>query len=234
MRRLLAALLILPLASLTILAFADEPASAPASAPAAKPEPDKEGFYSLWNGKDKSEWKIGVNPDLWKVENGELITFGKSPSHLFYNGPVNNADFKNFHFSAQVMTTAKANSGIYFHTKFQEKGFPNNGFECQVNQTHSDTRKTGGLYGVKDVMKESPVKDNEWFTYEIIVTGKHVVIKINGKETCDWTEAENAKPAGGFSGRLIGHGTFALQGHGPDGEAHYKDIKVKPLPDDAK
>jgi hypothetical protein len=230
MRRSLAALLMLSLAS---LAYAEEPAAS-APAKAAAPEADKDGFYSLWNGKDMSEWKIGDNADCWKIEDGKLVAFGKSPAHLFYNGDVNKHDFKNFHFSAQVMTTPKANSGIYFHTEFQQRSWPNKGFECQVNQTHSDNKKTGGLYGVKDVLKDPPVKDNEWFTYEIIVTGKHVVIKINDKVTCDWTQPEDAKPFGGFSGRIINHGTFALQSHGPVGETYYKDIKVKPLPDDAK
>ena len=29
-----------------------------------------------------------------------------------------------------------SNGGIYFHTEFQEKGFPKKGFEVQVNTTH--------------------------------------------------------------------------------------------------
>jgi hypothetical protein len=29
---------------------------------------------------------------------------------------------------------------------------------------------------------------------------------------------------------VLDHGTFALQGHDPASEVHYKNIKVKPLP----
>eukprot|EP01043_Picozoa_sp_COSAG02_P108969 COSAG02_NODE_45019_length_361_cov_0.583969_1_plen_64_part_10 len=61
-----------------------------------------------------------------------------------------------------------ANSGIYFHTKFLKSGWPNRGYEAQVNNTQSDKKKTGGLYNVKDNFK-APVKDNEWFDYDIIV-----------------------------------------------------------------
>ena len=44
----------------------------------------------------------------------------------------------------------------------------------------SDKKKTGGLYNVKDNFK-APVKDNEWFDYDILVKGKHIVVKINGE-----------------------------------------------------
>ena len=54
---------------------------------------------------------------------------------------------------AEVMCKPKSNSGIYFHTKFQPDGWPQQGFEAQVNNTHGDRKKTGGLYNVKDVME---------------------------------------------------------------------------------
>ena len=125
------------------------------------------------------------------------------------------------------MTFPKANSGIYFHTEYQEGGWPDKGFECQVNQTHGDVKKTGGLYNVKDVLNESPVKDNEWYTYHIIVKGKQVVVKINDK-----TLFEYAEPPGvtGPTNKLD-KGKFAIQAHDPKSQARYKNIMVKPLPD---
>ena len=61
-------------------------------------------------------------------------------------------DFKDFHFKAEVMTLPKANSGIYFHTKFQPDGWPKAGFEAQVNNTYAkDPKKTGSLYDVEDL-----------------------------------------------------------------------------------
>jgi len=206
----------------------DKPA---AEKPAHEIPADEAGFVSLWNGKDLSEWKIGKNADSWSIKYGELVVHGPGPAHLFYDGPVNNHDFKNFHFKAEVMTFPKANSGIYFHTKFQESGWPAQGFECQVNQTHGDPKKTGGLYAVKDVMNVPPAQDNKWFLYEIIVQGKHVVIKIDGKTTTDWTEPTPPTPPKGMDGRFIQHGTIALQGHDPNSEVHYKNIRIQVLPD---
>jgi hypothetical protein len=98
-----------------------------------------------------------------------------------------------------------------------------------VNNTHGDPKKTGGLYAVKDVMNNSPAKDNEWFTYEIIVKGKQVTVKINGQTTTEFTEPEDWVPPKGFEGRKLSGGTFALQGHDPGSKVLYRNIMVKPL-----
>jgi hypothetical protein len=149
-------------------------------------------------------------------------------AHLFYVGDVQGADFKNFELKAEVLTHPRANSGIYFHTRYREKGWPDRGYEAQVNNTHSDRRKTGGLYGVQDVLDQSPVSDNQWFTYHITVQGKHIVIRINDQVTCDYTEpADLDRPE-----RQLSRGTFALQGHDPKSRVAYRKIMVRPLPDD--
>jgi hypothetical protein len=194
----------------------------------AKPQADKDGFYSLFNGKNLDGWKVNENPETFKVEDGNIVVNGKV-SHAFYEGPVADHNFKNFHLKAQVMCFPHSNSGIYFHTKYQPSGFPQVGFEAQVNNTHGDPKKTGGLYNVKDVMNNSPAKDNEWFTYEIIVKDKDVKILINGKPSTEWTQPDDWKGAANQPERKIGMGTFALQGHDPGSKVLYKNIKVKPL-----
>jgi hypothetical protein len=195
----------------------------------AAPQPDKDGFYSLFDGKTLDGWKVGKNAETFKVENGLLCANGNT-AHLFYVGPVADHDFKNFHFKAEVRTEPNSNSGIYFHTTFQEESWPKKGFECQVNNTYAkDPKKTGGLYAVKDVMNTSPVPDHEWFLYEIIVEGNHVVIKINGKTTTDWTQPADYQAPKGMEGRKIDHGTIALQGHDPGSKVCYRNIAIKPL-----
>jgi len=79
----------------------------------------------------------------------------------------------------------KAHGGLYFHTEYQDSGWPAKGYEAQVNQSHPDRKKTGGLYAIADVLDESPVADGQWHDYDIIVDGRHIVLKINGKVTTD-------------------------------------------------
>ena len=192
------------------------------------PKPDRQGFYTLFNGKDLNDWKPSENPDTFKIVEKNLVVNGPR-AHLFYMGPVNNHDFKDFHLKAELMTFPHANSGIYFHTAFQNGGWPDKGFECQVNETHGDPKKTGGLYNVKDVMNQAPVKDNEWFTYDIIVKGKSVTLKINGKTTTEWTQPDDWKGPDGMPGRILSSGTIAIQGHDPGSKVLYRSIKIKPL-----
>ena len=140
---------------------------------------------------------------------------------------------KNFHFKAEVKTTPGSNAGIYFHTKYQATGWPKSGFECQVNVSHGDPKKTSSLYGVVNVsaeqLEENQIKDNQWYTQEIIVKDRHVVLKVNGKTMVDYTEEEGQKPFDSNFERLLGEGTFALQAHDPKSVAYFRNLRVKPL-----
>src|SRR4051812_10360396 len=207
-------LLLFALLAAALPVFAAEPKSA-------------DGFITLFDGKSLDGWKANEDPGTFKLEDGKLVVNGNR-SHLFYVGPVQNHDFKNFHLRAQIMTFEHANSGVYFHTAYQDKDWPAKGFEVQVNNTHQDPKKTAGLYNIKDNF-EAPAKDGEWFTMEVIVQGKHVVTKVNGKTITDWTEPEPAAPPKANPGRFIASGTFAIQGHDPGSKVMYKSIEVKPL-----
>ncbi len=194
----------------------------------ATAEAKNDGWVDLFNGKDLSGWKASEHPDTFKVTDGVLVVHGPR-AHLFYAGDVANHTFKNFEWRCEVMTKPGSNSGMYFHTEYQDGGWPAKGYEVQVNNTHKDPKKTGGLYAIKDVMNNSPVKDNEWFTQDVTVTGKHIVIKVNGKVTTDYTES--GQPPKGMEGRRLSSGTFAIQGHDPKSEVHFRKIQVKVLPD---
>ncbi|HYC86363.1 MAG TPA: DUF1080 domain-containing protein [Chryseosolibacter sp.] len=185
-----------------------------------KPAMRSEGWIRLFDGSSLDGWKASENPTTFSVQDGRIVVYGDR-AHLFYMGRVNNHNFKNFEFKATVMTTPGSNSGMFFHTQYQETGWPSKGYEVQVNATHTDWRKTSSIYAVQDI-KEAPHKDNEWFTQHIIVQGKKITVLVNGKVINEYTE--------GNEGRLSS-GTFALQGHDPQSKVYYKDVMVKVLPD---
>jgi len=189
----------------------------------------KQGWISLFDGHSLDGWTASEHKDSCRVEDGAIKVGGGDRSHLFYSGPVQNHDFKNFELKAQVKTEPGSNSGIFFHTEYQETDWPKKGYEAQVNNTHEDWRRTGSLYDVEDV-RESPVKDGEWFDYDIRVQGKHIVLKVNGKTTVDYTEPDNVARSAERSGRVLSSGTFALQAHDPGSTVYFRDIRVKPLP----
>ena len=184
----------------------------------------EDGWVKMFNGENLLGWHVNENHGAVYVEGNCLVTSGDR-AHAFYVGPNGHTDVKNFHFKAKVKTKKGANSGIYFHTQFLDSGWPNKGYEAQVNNTQKDPKKTGGLYAVQDNF-EAPVKDDEWFDYEIKVEDKHIVIMINGKTISDYTEPDDLdRPE-----RCLSSGTFALQAHDPGSTVLYKDLMFKPLP----
>lgn len=114
------------------------------------------GFVSLFNGRDLSGWKSNEEtPGCFTVEDGALKVSG-GRAHLFYMGDDGRASFTDFELKLRAKTLPNANGGVYFHTVFEDKGWPSKGFECQVNASHKDPIKTGSLYGVVNVLVLGP------------------------------------------------------------------------------
>lgn len=205
-----------------------------------------DGFVELFNGENLDGWTASKeNPESFSVADGVMIVKG-GKSHLFYTGDVNGGNFDDFHLKVRAKTMPGANSGVYFHTEYQDEGWPSKGYEAQVNSTHKDPKKTGSLYAIKNIIvlaegqeppkggeheqrDAAPSTDGEWFDYDIIVKGQQITIQVNGETTVDYTEPEGGPKAEGMEGRLLSSGTFAIQAHDPDSEVHFERFAVKPL-----
>jgi len=183
------------------------------------------GFVQLFDGKSFDGWKIADQQNKsWRIEDGVIVANGK-PSHLFYVG--DEKPFKDFELKVDVMTEPGSNGGIYFHTKYQETGWPKAGFECQVNVTHTDYKKTGSLYDIAN-LGVTPAQDNKWWTQHITVKGSKVQVRIDGKLVLEYNEPPGTQAGKDFQ-RKISEGTFAFQAHDPKSVVRYKNIRVKRL-----
>ena len=166
-----------------------------------------DGWKLLFNGKNLNNWKIDKwNPESISVKDGAIKCHGK-PSMVYYTGK--DKEMTDFHFKADVMTKPGSNGGFFFHTKYQDKGWPV-GLVAQIYKNQKDL--------------EAPAKDNEWFHYEIIVKGKRVETKVNGKTMVVYTEGKDVQGT-----RKLSKGTIGLQAHDPGSTVLVKNIKVKTL-----
>jgi hypothetical protein len=195
------------------------------------------GWVSLFDGSSLNGWKTAENAASWRVENGALTANGPR-SHLFYAGPVRGAQFKNFELEAEAMLWPGSNSGIFFHTAYQESGWPSKGMEVQLDNTHRgegtyrERKKTGSLYVIRNQYK-SLVKDNEWIRMNILVRGNNVQVRVNGTLLVDYTEPDPPMVASGEGrDRVLSSGAFALQGHDPASRVAFRSVRVRPLADD--
>jgi hypothetical protein len=186
---------------------------------------EETGFESLFDGRTLAGWQASENVDSWKVVDGAIVCHGPR-SHLFYVGPdpARPADFTDFHFRAEVMTRPGANSGIFFHTAFQPEGWPQVGYEMQVNNSQQDPVRTGSIYNVVKNFA-APAQDDVWFTQELVVQGRRITVSVDGRVLFEFVE-----PEGVTGTRKLSHGTFALQAHDPGSEVHFRNLRVKRLP----
>lgn len=194
----------------------------------AADKPEK-GFKALFNGKDLTGWtKAKESEDTFSVKDGAIVANGPR-CHLYYTGKDGKPAYTNFELKVDVMTKANSNGGIYFHTEYQEKGWPDKGFEVQVNNSFNrDPRRTASLYMVKDNM-DTVASDDKWFTEHIVVKGKEVKIFVDGKLVTDWSQPDGFKGPKDMPGRVLANGTIALQGHDPGSTVFYKNIRIKEL-----
>src|SRR3954468_242591 len=193
------------------------------------PAATEPGFTSLFNGQDLTGWKIAGPPESFTVKDGAIVANGAA-SHAYYDGPFHDHSFRNFEVKVDVMTRAGSNGGVYVLTEYQDVRFPAKGFEIQVNNSHTDRIRTGSLYHVVDNLDDSPAKDDEWFTEDIVVKGDTITVKVNDKQVVTWTQPADWNGGREGAGRKItGPGTIALQAHDPKSTVAYKNIRIKLL-----
>ncbi|MHB8953420.1 MAG: 3-keto-disaccharide hydrolase [Pirellulaceae bacterium] len=187
--------------------------------PLAVAQTADDGWQTLFDGKSLDGWQPNERPENWTIEEGAIVGHGER-SHLYYMGE----QFENFEFQTEVMINEGGNSGIYLHIEHHPEGWFFDGHEVQINNSHADPVRTGSLWGVVKLY-DTPVKDNEWFTVDILVKEQNIVVKVNGKIVVDYTEPEGAKGP-----RRLSKGYLALQQHDPGSSVRFRNIKVKRLP----
>lgn len=190
-----------------------------------------EEWQSLFDGKTLDGWKkTSENPESITVEDGTIKMAGER-AHLFYDG-----SFKNFEFEAEVKTNKKSNSGIFIHTAYQAEGWPQKGYEIQVNnsfrgsENNPERRKTGSIYNIRNVYYPL-AGDNEWFTMRVKVVENHIEVFVDDVKVNDYVEPQNPWRPEGNEGLRLSEGTFALQAHDPGSTTWYRNIKARALPD---
>lgn len=182
-----------------------------------------------WEGTDVWPTKESTGTDSFELAFNDVasndIVVGGPKSYLFYAGPVDGGDFRNFEFKVDVYTDPGSASGIFFHTRYKEDGRPTFGYEAQINASRDTESKTGSLVGVSEV--ETAVHgDNEWFSYHIKVDGKTITLKVNGEIVNEYTEPDGVKgPA------TLNRGTISLESVGSDSRVYFRNPMIRLWPE---
>ena len=175
-----------------------------------------ENAKDFFTGKDLTGW-IG-NPELWSVENGEIV--GKTTGLKRNEFLKSEIAAENFKLTLQIkLTPNKENSGIQFRSEALPDG------EMKGYQADAGAGWWGKLYEESgrallwNKSGEEHVKPGEWNTYEIIANGATIKTFINGKACVDLVDEPGAR-----------RGIFGLQIHsGGATEVRFKNLKLEVL-----
>ena len=175
--------------------------------------PDADGWFALFNGRDLSGW-MTFDPGGWSVGGGGELS-GRGPrSYLFSPGT-----YRNFILQAETKLNPKGDSGIVLRAALKT-GVPK-GYEVQLCNSGDDPQKTGSLYNFQKIA-ESAIVDDQWSRQTVAVIGNRILIQLNGKLLVDYPDKESTYT----------EGHIAFQQHGQASQVNFKNVRIKPLPDD--
>jgi hypothetical protein len=183
---------------------------------------DDEKWTSLFDGTSLDGWeKVGNQQSKWEVKSGAIEGSGPASMLVSTKGP-----YKNFRYRAEVKINDGGNSGLYFRTT-RKPGF-SDGYEAQIDSTHTDPIRTGSLYGMCHVYQQL-VKPDTWFTYDLEVRDDvwrnrpvtRIKITVDGNELYEYLDFE----------QTFKEGHFAFQQHDPGSKVSIRKVEVMPLAD---
>ncbi|MFT5465903.1 MAG: choline-sulfatase [Verrucomicrobiales bacterium] len=227
--------------------FTSSTAPHPKASAAITVRPGDDGFVNLFNGKNLNGWTGDLQH--WSVKDGAItgVTDGSLKMNRFLTWK--GSTIRNFELRVKVKVSPGGNSGIQYRgTSRPDLGLDIvTGYQCDV--VANTSKYNGMLYeergrrilshtgekviidaeGQPWVVQQLPVKEfapGEWHDFRVLVSGNHHQHWIDGHQTADLIDFDEA-------GRAL-EGVLAVQVHvGPAMEIQYKDFKIKHLPDDA-
>jgi len=193
----------------------------------------------LFNGKDLAGWKCFVHesaktmPEVWRVEDGLLITGGEPLGYLYTTAAYQ--DYRLIVEWRWAPGKTPGNSGVLLRIAGDAISFLPKCYEAQLQSGNA-----GDIYGFYGLPLEGPADrlkaithevlgsfrgvsrikgaekaPGEWNRYEITVRGGTITLLINGEKVNEAT------------GCGVHSGAIGLQSEG--GEIHFRKVSLTPL-----
>ncbi len=202
---------------------------------------DDEGFTSMFNGKDLTEWD--GKPGWWYVEDGTITsqTTPEKPckkcNYLIWKGGAP-GDFE----MRLKYRIVGGNSGIQFRSK-QIPDWDTRGYQADIDAAgqwagalfqharggvsmrgenvsigEDGKKQVTSIGDAAELMKH--IKKDDWNDYRIVARGSEVILGINGVTMSQAKDNEK--------GKCLREGVIGLQVHpGPPMKIQFKDLRIK-------
>ena len=191
--------------------------------------PPAQKTIKLFNGKTFAGWQ-GDTVNIWHIENG-VLTGGEEGKMVAHNEFISTtANYGNYILKLKFKLTGTEgfiNSGVQFHSqRITNPNYEMKGYQADLGDgfwgcLYDESRRNKILIAPDSNLIKKVLKRGEWNDYEVYTYNGHIQVKLNGKQTIDYTEPDKNIPQ---SGRI------ALQLHGfGKTKVYFKDITLKKI-----
>ena len=195
----------------------------------AKHHKDKDGFVSLYNGKDLANWNTTGN---WiPQKDGSLLIHprpGEKGWQRYDAYLTSEKKYKDFVLQVEYKYPKGGNSGVYFRIG-DPKDPVKTGIECQILDSagkpddmmgHHDH---GSIIRTVGATKNMSKKPGEWNKMIVTCKGYHLQVNLNGEDIVDIQLDKTPVKDRPLEGHI------SLQDHGEPNNLHFRNIRIKEL-----
>jgi len=165
---------------------------------------------SLFDGQSLSGWRSLDNAKWW-VADGSIVLQSGEDGYL-----VSDAAFEQYRLNVEFWVDRQVNSGIFVHCADPADINPVTCYEINIWDDHPRQEYRTGAIVTQVRPKVLLDTIGQWNRYEILVTGKAIVITLNDVEVSRLEPPEKQ------------HGYLALQ-RANGGEVRFRHISLQPL-----
>ncbi|MBL7700492.1 MAG: DUF1080 domain-containing protein [Chitinophagaceae bacterium] len=184
----------------------------------------------LFDGKTFNGWE-GDTVKTWRISNGLLIG-GSLTEVVPHNEFISTTKtYKNYILRLKFKlsgTEGFINTGVQFHSqRIADPPFEMTGYQADLGDgfwacLYDESRRDKILAHADTNLVKQVLRKGDWNDYEVHSENGRIRIKLNGKQTVDYTEPDASIPQSG-------HIAFQIHGGGK-AEVSYTDVYLTLLP----
>ena len=182
----------------------------------------------LFDGKTFKGWE-GDTQKTFRIQEGSIVAGSLSAAVPRNEFLATTRQYTNFvlRLEFKLLGGTKANAGVQIRTQRIPNHHEVSGYQADMGDgwwgcVYDESRRRKVLAKADPLQTDKLVKRDAWNTYEIRCEGKRIRLAINGTQTVDYTEPDDAIPQ---------FGIIAVQIHGgPPSEAWYRKLIIEELP----
>ena len=190
--------------------------------PSAKPD-------ALFDGKTFRGWS-GDTSKTWRIVDGALVGGSLTETVPHNDFLCTTRSYGNFvmRLKFKLMGTGFVNAGVQFRSqRLQKPAYEMIGYQADLGKgywasLYDESRRNVTLAKPDSALVVRILKPNDWNDYEIRCENRRIRLRLNGRQTVDYTEPDAAIPQSGLIGLQI-HG-------GGKAQVSYKDLTLEELP----